>query len=120
MRILIDVCLSPDWVDYFQTHGIDSIHWTAIGACDAEDFVLFDYAQEHGMVIFTHDLDFGAILAQSKSSCPSVVQARVQDPSPEKIGGLVLKLLKQFEEELIRGAILTLASDKHKVRILPI
>jgi hypothetical protein len=44
----------------------------------------------------------------------------VQDPSPEKIGGLVLKLLKQFEEELIRGAILTRASDKHKVRILPI
>ena len=100
MRILIDVCLSPDWVDYFQSHGIDSRHWTAIGACDAEDFALFDYAQDHGMVIFTHDLDFGAILAQSKSSCPSVVQARVQDPSPEKIGGLVLKLLKQFEEEL--------------------
>jgi predicted nuclease of predicted toxin-antitoxin system len=48
------------------------------------------------------------------------VQARVQDPSPEKIGKLVLQLLKQFEVELLRGAIVTLASDKQKVRILPI
>lgn len=120
MRLLIDVCLTPDWVDYFQKHGIDSMHWSACGACDAKDFELFDYAQTNGLVIFTHDLDFGAILAQTKSSCPSVVQARVQDPSPEKIGRLVLQLLKQFEVELLRGAIVTLASDKQKVRILPI
>jgi predicted nuclease of predicted toxin-antitoxin system len=120
MRLLIDVCLSPDWVDYFRSHGIDSIHWTEIGACDAEDCILFDHAQENGLVIFTHDLDFGTILAQSKSFGPSVVQARVQDPTPEQIGLLVLQLLKQFEAELNRGAILTLASDRHKVRVLPI
>lgn len=120
MRLLIDVCLSPDWVNYFQKHGIDSVHWTTIGACDANDSELFDYAQENGLVIFTHDLDFGAILVQTKSLCPSVVQARVQDPSPEKIGRLVLQLLKQFEADLVRGSIVTLASDKQKVRVLPI
>jgi predicted nuclease of predicted toxin-antitoxin system len=37
MKILIDVCLSPEWVDFFQEHGVDAIHWNEIGECDAED-----------------------------------------------------------------------------------
>ena len=53
MRLLIDVCLTPDWVDYFQKHGIESMHWSDCGACDAKDSVLFEYAQAHGLVIFT-------------------------------------------------------------------
>jgi predicted nuclease of predicted toxin-antitoxin system len=120
MRLLVDVCLSPEWVDFFRSHGIDSIHWTEIGACDAEDSALFCYAQENGMVIFTHDLDFGTILAHTRSCTPSVVQARVQDPIPGQIGSLVLQLLKQFESQLNQGAIVTLATDRLKVRILPI
>lgn len=120
MRLLIDVCLSPEWVDYFRNHGIDSIHWTEIGPCNAKDSALFDHALENGLVIFTHDLDFGTILAQTKSLGPSVVQARVQEPTPEQIGSLLLQLLKQFQAELNQGAIVTLASDRLKVRVLPI
>ena len=49
-----------------------------------------------------------------------MIQARVQDPSPDAIGLLVVQLLEQFQTPLIEGAIVTLASDKKKVRILPI
>jgi predicted nuclease of predicted toxin-antitoxin system len=120
MKILIDVCLSPDWVMFFREHGVESVHWTMIGECDAEDSAIFSYANEHEFIIFTHDLDFGTLLAQSKSNGPSVIQARVQDPSPEAIGVFVLQLLRQFETPLHNGAIVTLAADKRKVRILPI
>ncbi len=106
--------------NYFQKHEITSIHWTAASACDANNSALFDYAQANGLVIFTCDLDFGVILAQAKSLCPSVVQARVQDPSSEKIVRLVLQLLKQFEADLVRGVTVALSSDKQKVRVLPI
>jgi len=120
MKILIDVCLSPDWVAFFREHGVESIHWTMIGACDAKDSAIFSYAHENDFIIFTHDLDFGTLLAQAKSSGPSVIQARVQDPSPDAIGVLVLQLLRQFQTPLLNGAIVTLAADKRKVRILPI
>jgi hypothetical protein len=49
-----------------------------------------------------------------------VIQARVEDPTPEIIGLLVLQLLKQFQRELLKGAIVTLAANKSKVRVLPI
>lgn len=120
MKILIDVCLSPDWVPFFGTRGIESIHWTTIGKCHADDSVIFSYAHDNKFIIFTHDLDFGTLLAQTKSKSPSVIQARVQDPSPDAIGLLVVQLLEQFQTPLLEGAIVTLASDKKKVRILPI
>jgi predicted nuclease of predicted toxin-antitoxin system len=120
MKILIDVCLSPLWVDFFQHHGVDAIHWSAVGACDADDALLFEYAQKQGLMIFTHDLDFGTLLAHTKGNAPSVIQARVPDPSPDKIGQQILQIRNQFQTELDSGAIITLAADRSKVRILPI
>ena len=120
MKILVDACLTPDWVIFFEGHGVVSIHWTTIGACDAEDSEIFSYALDRGWTVFTHDLDFGTLLAQTKSDGPSVIQARVEDPTPEIIGLLVLQLLKQLQRELLKGAIVTLAANKNKVRVLPI
>jgi predicted nuclease of predicted toxin-antitoxin system len=99
---------------------MESIHWTIIGECHADDSVIFSYAHDNKPIMFTHDLDFGTLLAQAKSKSPSVIQARVQDPSPDAIGFLVVQLLEQFQTPLLEGAIVTLASDKKKVRILPI
>jgi len=31
------------------------------------------YAQDHGYVVFTHDLDFGTLLALTRARGPSVV-----------------------------------------------
>ena len=112
--------LRPDGFGAPFTGVVDSIHWTTIGACDAEDSLIFSYALDGGWIVFTHDLDFGTLLAQTKSNGPSVIQARVEDPTPEIIGFLVLQLLKQFQSELFSGAIVTLAANKRKVRVLPI
>jgi predicted nuclease of predicted toxin-antitoxin system len=120
MKILIDVCLSPEWVNFLQDNRVHAIHWSDIGECGAVDSLLFDYAQDQGLIIFTHDLDFGTLLAHSKGSAPSVIQARVPDPTPDKIGQQILQVIKQFQTELISGAIITLAADRNKVRILPI
>jgi len=120
MKILLDVCLSPGWVAFFNSKNIESLHWSSIGDCNAKDIELFRYAQEHGFVVFTHDLDFGTILAHCRASAPSVIQARVQDVSPEAIGESVCTLIRQFEVELRSGAIVTLLPERNKVRVLPI
>jgi hypothetical protein len=31
MKIIVDMNLSPEWVGFFATHGIESVHWSKIG-----------------------------------------------------------------------------------------
>jgi predicted nuclease of predicted toxin-antitoxin system len=43
------------------------------------------YAAANGLVIFTNDLDFGALLADREARKPSVIQIRTQDVLPEAL-----------------------------------
>lgn len=63
MKVLVDVNLSPGWTDVLAAHGIEAVHWTSVGAPRASDAELMGYARDHGYVVFTHDLDFGTLLA---------------------------------------------------------
>ena len=49
-----------------------------------------------------------------------MIQARVQDPIPERIGGAVIAALDQFGDLLLQGVILTILSSRTRVRILPL
>jgi predicted nuclease of predicted toxin-antitoxin system len=66
MKLLIDMNLSPLWVKFFADSGYGSIHWSEIGEPWAPDGEIMDYAGANGFVIFTHDLDFGALLARRR------------------------------------------------------
>ncbi|MEI6134412.1 MAG: DUF5615 family PIN-like protein [Desulfomonile sp.] len=76
--------------------------------------------RSNGYVVFTHDLDFGAILAATKTRYPSVLQIRTQDVSPSLLEDLVLSVLAQFQKNLIEGALISVDQDMSRVRILPI
>ena len=86
MRFLIDMNLSPRWVDYLATAGIEAAHWSRLGESTAPDAVIMSFAAANDYVVVTHDLDFSAILAVTHGERPSVVQIRGDDLSPEKIG----------------------------------
>ncbi|MBE2206160.1 MAG: DUF5615 family PIN-like protein [Saprospiraceae bacterium] len=120
MKLLIDMNLSPVWETFLIGNGIHAIHWIKIGKATDSDPEIFKYAQENHLIIFTNDLDFGAILAATNDSRPSVIQVRTQDLTPESIGKHVLNCLIRFQNELHSGCILTLDIHKSKVRILPI
>ena len=120
MKILIDMNLSPAWVGYLQTQGIEAQHWSEIGQPNAADTVIFDWAIAHQAVIFTNDLDFGAILAITQASRPSVFQLKTQDLLPQSVGEIVVQNLKRFEAELQSGALVTIDLERARVRILPI
>jgi predicted nuclease of predicted toxin-antitoxin system len=76
MKFLIDMNLSPLWVKFLDDSGFDSVHWSKIGQPSAPDSQIMDYATANDLVIFTHDLDFGALLATRNHRRPSVVQIR--------------------------------------------
>ena len=120
MKILIDMNLSPDWVEMFTAANIESAHWSSIGDPAAKDTVLMAYAQINDYVVFTNDLDFGTLLAIQQRNLPSVIQIRTQDLLPTKIGNLVIAALQQFRLELTTGALVTIDSSRLRVRILPI
>ena len=71
-------------------------------------------------MLFTHDLDFGAILAATEAEGPSVVQIRAQDISPDHAKSLLLNILNKFGKNLIEGALISIDEEKSRVRLLPL
>ena len=120
MKLLIDMNLSPKWVSVLKEAGFEAAHWSSIGRPDAPDYEILAYAKSNRYVVFTHDLDFGTILAATKADCPSVIQIRTQDVTPEYLGPLVVSALHQFEKYLEDGAIVTIDQKKLRARILPL
>jgi predicted nuclease of predicted toxin-antitoxin system len=82
--------------------------------------VVLDWARNNGYVVFTHDLDFGTLLALTRATGPSVIQLRTHDVLPAAVDEIVLETLRTFESDLERGAIVTIDESRGKVRILPI
>jgi predicted nuclease of predicted toxin-antitoxin system len=120
MKLLIDMNLSPAWVDFLARHGWDAVHWSTIGDPRADDRTIMTWARDHGYAVFTHDLDFGTILAATRAEGPSVVQIRAQDVLPVHLGPIVLAALQQFREDLTAGALVTVDERTSRARILPI
>ena len=120
IKVLIDMNLSPRWIDLFQKHGIEAVHWSKIGDHRAKDHVIMEWAKDKGYVVFTHDLDFGTLLALTQATAPSVIQMRTQNVLPEYLGKIVVSVIKQHESELKNGALIVMDEMINRVRILPL
>ena len=120
MRLLIDMNLSPGWVQSLRADGIDATHWSTIGRANADDRTLMSYARENAMVVFTHDLDFGAILAATGAAGPSVIQLRTGDVRPAAAGAAIVQAIRQFADELEHGTLLTVDPHRFRVSMLPL
>jgi predicted nuclease of predicted toxin-antitoxin system len=120
MKILVDMNLSPQWVELLSSGGHECIHWSEVGPFNASDREIMAWARSNGFVVFTHDLDFGAILAATDADFPSILQVRVQDISPQRIGDLVLSVFRQFEEMLYQGALVSIDEKRARARVLPL
>jgi predicted nuclease of predicted toxin-antitoxin system len=120
MRVLIDMNLSPDWVETFKQHDIEALHWSTVGEHNAPDTDILGYAKTGGYIIFTNDLDFGTILALGGHSSPSVLQLRNQDILPSDVENVVVQTLKICKDYLETGALVVVDADKTRVRILPL
>jgi predicted nuclease of predicted toxin-antitoxin system len=119
MKLLVDMNLSPRWVQVLADAGINASHWSTLGANNAPDSEIMAYASGNDYVVLTHDLDFGAILAATHGKKPSVVQIRAEDVSPEVIGKRVIIALRQMDSELEEGALLTVDPIRSRLRVLP-
>ena len=120
MILIIDENLPPRWHDFLAPRGITATHWRLIGNLGDSDDTIFDYACEHGAIIVTQDLDFTRILALRGTRLPSVIQLRVQCPTPEIIGQALLEVLENHRLKLLEGCLITLDHNRHRLRLLPL
>jgi predicted nuclease of predicted toxin-antitoxin system len=120
MKLLIDMNLSPEWAVVFNRNGFEAAHWSRVGDPRATDRVVMEWARVNEYVVFTHDLDFGAILAVTHARGPSVIQVRTQDMAPAHLEAIVISALHQHGTFLEQGALITLDEFRARVRILPI
>ena len=120
MKFLIDMGLSPEWRETFEVNGLEAKHWSEIGNPKAKDREILAWAREHGFIVFTHDLDFGHLLALTHAAGPSVIQVRSEDVLPASIGPVVLRALRQHHDLLESGALVVIEPANFRVRILPI
>ena len=79
-----------------------------------------DWAAANQYVVFTHDLDFGIMLALSHDAGPSVLQARAENVLPDHLGAAVVAALGQHEADLSSGALVVVDEGRSRVRVLPI
>lgn len=108
MNLIVDMNLSPRWVEHLQKSGFEAQHWSTLGAASASDRSIMDFARDHDSVVPTHDLDFGDILAATGGDKPSVVQIRATNTNPETIGPQIVTALNATRDDLKLGALLTI------------
>jgi predicted nuclease of predicted toxin-antitoxin system len=119
-RLLVDMNLSTEWIPLLQAAGHTAVHWSEVGDLRAPDTALMQWAIANDYTVFTHDLDFGTMLALSGADGTSVLQVRCLNVLPESIGTLVLSLLKTYGLEIEQGALVVADERRERVRILPL
>ena len=119
MKLLVDMNLSPLWVDYLGALGWEVEHWGALGDGRAPDEEILVWARANGLVIVTADLDFGRMSVESGLASPSVVLLRTGGTLPADIGPELAGSLDRNREPLEAGALLVLDGAQERLRSLP-
>jgi predicted nuclease of predicted toxin-antitoxin system len=119
MKIIVDVNLAVRWASMLSDRGIEAVHWSAIGAANAQDIEIMSYARQNNYSVFTNDLDFSAILVSTRASGPSVIQIRTDDTRPEAHFDRVADSLIKFSVAIEQGTIITIDPNKTRLHILP-
>ena len=120
MKILLDMNISPGWVEFFQNNSFEALHWSTVGDARATDQEIFGYAASNGFIVMTHDLDFGQLLWITNSEAPSVFQIRINDILPDSHGEFILGAIKNCSSDLELGALVVIDESNMRIRSLPL
>jgi predicted nuclease of predicted toxin-antitoxin system len=120
MTILVDANLTPFWVEYLQSAGIEAVHWWSVGKGDAPDVELLEWAVEHDAAILTGDGDFSQLLALRRLSRPSVIYLRTGEQNPQGPGARVIAAYNAIAGRAESGSIVTIDDRASRSRALPI
>ena len=120
MKLLLDQGLPRSSASLLRQLGYDAIHVGEIGFATAEDREILKHALQDQLIVVTLDADFHALLALSGAVLPSVIRIRIEGLRANDVTNLLGQVLQQWDEPLTLGAVLTIQSDKIRMRRLPL
>lgn len=120
MNFLLDENIPPSFSGILHEAGFSSVHVRDLKLLGSQDEIIFNYAAEKDMAIITHDLDFGRIHAYWGKNKPPVILFRIEPLTINAMAEILIKYLKDFETDLLKGAIVVIDQDQIRIRQLPI
>lgn len=121
MKLLIDENLPPRLAGLLTEAGHASVHVRDLDAAGSSDPQIIDLALGDGRTIVSADTDFGALLASTGATAPSVILVRaVVDLHPPDLAELLITCIEQLEAQLTAGAMVALTPTGARVRQLPL
>jgi predicted nuclease of predicted toxin-antitoxin system len=104
-----------------RSSGHDAVHVRDRGLQSADDLVVLEHAAIEARVIVSADTDFGAFLALTHESTPSlIIFRRGTDRKPAKQLALLRANMAAIEEAITSGAIVVFENARIRVRQLPV
>ena len=121
MKFFIDSALSPIVAERLRQAGYDAVHTRDYDMQSAADSSILERAAAEQRVVVSADTDFGALLAESGHTLPSVLLfRRGVTRRPDGQAELLIANLPSLAGELIRGSLIVIEHNRIRVRSLPI
>jgi len=120
MRLLLDQGLPRSTCLHLRKFGIEAIHTGDRSLAAASDAEILDISRQEGRIVVTLDADFHTLLVLSAASGPSVIRIRIEGLRAEGVANLLMKVLKSCEDDLLKGAMISVTTDGIRVRRLPL
>jgi predicted nuclease of predicted toxin-antitoxin system len=120
MRFLADMGVSTKVVQWLRQNGYDAKHLRDEGLYRIPNGEIFTKAISENRVVMTFDLDFGEIIALSKSQKVSVILFRLHNTRTSFLINRLAAVLSDTGDALEKGAVVVVEESRHRVRYLPI
>lgn len=120
MKLLIDESLQHDLARILTDAGHDAVHVADLGLRGTTDDEVLSRAAADGRIVVSADTDFGTLLALSGAPGPSVVLLRRAGRRAADRARTLLAVLVLVDEQLSRGAVVTVEQTRLRIRELPI
>ncbi|TAK59854.1 MAG: hypothetical protein EPO24_07265 [Bacteroidetes bacterium] len=120
MRFLADMNISPLTVNTLKQEGFNVIRVSDLMPANTDDEIILPYAITNNYILITQDLDFTDMLALQGLTKPSVINIRLEYPTPARVARRVSDVVKNFQSELITGCVVSVDEISARYRLLPI
>jgi predicted nuclease of predicted toxin-antitoxin system len=120
MKFLADMGISSRTVIWLHSRGDDVVHLRDEGLQRLPDNEILIKARTEERILLTVDLDFAQLLAVSGDNLPSVILFRLGNENYDAINERLTQVLRECEEDLELGAIISVSNETFRVRRLPI
>ncbi|MBD2597779.1 hypothetical protein BCD64_13635 [Nostoc sp. MBR 210] len=120
MKFLADMGISLRTISWLRSGGYDVVHLRDEGLQRLPDNEILIKARTERRILLTVDLDFAQLLAVSGDNLPSVILFRLGNENYDVINERLTQVLRECQEDLEAGSIISVSNETFRVRRLPI